>query len=268
MALFSPLNSAGRFPPTAVAASGRYRVVIAKHDRYLADGIRLAVLQVYPSAEIVVCPTVAETWDALREEPAQLGIFGLNLPDGDGLDLVAGALEHALIGRCLVFTGRRDERVRRILKNLPMCDYFDTNTEKFTTLVPALQALAKGLSFSSRTRAEAGPQEAGTRIPLHQIFSARELEIFSVLGTGVDDHEAATGLSMSASTVKSHRARIMKKLGIQTRAELMRAAVFRGVVRFGANRVIRPGFERPSPQPFVSSRPLPAPRTAAQWAVM
>lgn len=36
----------------------------------------------------------------------------------------------------------------------------------------------------------------------------------------------------------------MAKLGLKTRADLIREAVIRGVVRFGPEGVIRPGLER------------------------
>jgi two-component system invasion response regulator UvrY len=192
----------------------------------------------------VICTTALEAMETLREERAQLGIFGLTLPDADGLDLVATVIDQALVQRCMVVSGRRDERVRRVLKSLPICGYFDLGNEKSTALVPALQTIAKGLPYCSRTKPEAECIDSATRIPLHQMFSDRELEIFSILGSGIDDLEAGRLLGMGASTVKSHRSRIMRKLGIQSRAELMREAVFRGVVRFGASRVIRPGFER------------------------
>jgi DNA-binding NarL/FixJ family response regulator len=242
--------------------------MIAKSDRFVADSIRIAVLQVYPAAETVICATAQDALDALREERAQLGVVGLSLSDADGLDLAATIVDQALAARVLIFTGRRDERARRVLKSLPMCDFFDTSVEKSTALVPALQQLAKGLPYCSRPRPEGEPSEGPRRLALHQIFSARELEIFSVLGSGSDDHEAAAELGMTAATVKSHRARIMRKLSIQTRAELMREAVFRGVVRFGQQRVIRPGFENSVASRLALTQPRGASRPGSGvWKV-
>ena len=70
-----------------------------------------------------------------------------------------------------------------------------------------------------------------------------ELQVFSVIGDGSDDEVAASRLEMNVHTIHTHRRNIMKKLGVQTRTELMKEAIRRGIVRITAENVIRPGFD-------------------------
>jgi DNA-binding NarL/FixJ family response regulator len=71
-------------------------------------------------------------------------------------------------------------------------------------------------------RADAKP---GT--PLEKL-TAREVEIVRLIGKGLSRVEIAKELSRSAKTVDGHQERIMKKLGLHTRADVMRFAIREG----------------------------------------
>lgn len=60
-------------------------------------------------------------------------------------------------------------------------------------------------------------------------LSDRELAILRLIGKGLSRVEIAKQLSRSAKTVDGHHERIMKKLGIHSRAELMRFAIREGI---------------------------------------
>lgn len=66
--------------------------------------------------------------------------------------------------------------------------------------------------------------------PLEQL-SAREREVFERLARGETQREVAEALGLSVKTVESYRARIGEKLGIRTRADLVRIALQVGVLR-------------------------------------
>jgi two-component system, NarL family, invasion response regulator UvrY len=59
-------------------------------------------------------------------------------------------------------------------------------------------------------------------------LTAREVEILRLIGKGLSRVEIAKELSRSAKTVDGHQERLMKKLGIQSRADLMRFAIREG----------------------------------------
>ena len=60
--------------------------------------------------------------------------------------------------------------------------------------------------------------------PLHEL-SDRELEVFNMLGKGLETRKVALALHVSIKTVQSYCARIKQKLDLNTAAELLRVAV-------------------------------------------
>lgn len=61
-----------------------------------------------------------------------------------------------------------------------------------------------------------------------EALASREVEVLRLIGKGLSRVEIAKELSRSAKTIDGHQERIMKKLGIGSRAELMRFAIREG----------------------------------------
>lgn len=71
-------------------------------------------------------------------------------------------------------------------------------------------------------------KDAPPTTPL-QSLSSREVEVLRLIGKGLSRVEIAKELSRSAKTVDGHQERIMKKLGLESRADLMRFAIREGL---------------------------------------
>jgi len=64
---------------------------------------------------------------------------------------------------------------------------------------------------------------------LLESLTDREVEVLRLIGKGLSRGEIAAQLSRSAKTIDGHQDRMMKKLGIDSRAELMRFAIREGI---------------------------------------
>ncbi len=62
-------------------------------------------------------------------------------------------------------------------------------------------------------------------------LSDREREVLRLLALGYTNQEISKQLFISVRTAETHRARIMQKLGLTTRAELVRNAIRRGLLQ-------------------------------------
>jgi two-component system response regulator NreC len=62
-------------------------------------------------------------------------------------------------------------------------------------------------------------------------LSVREVEVLRLLALGHTNVEIAAKLALSPRTVETHRARIQRKLGLATRAELVSYALRRGLLK-------------------------------------
>ena len=83
---------------------------------------------------------------------------------------------------------------------------------------PALGARLVAAEAEERKRAEADP------------LSDREREVLALLALGHTNQEIAALLYISVRTAETHRAHIMQKLGLASRAELVRYALDHGLI--------------------------------------
>ena len=70
---------------------------------------------------------------------------------------------------------------------------------------------------------------AATDLPATRL-TPRQREIVQLLAEGKSSKEVAVALGLSVKTAETHRARIMQKLRLTTRAELVRVAIERGLL--------------------------------------
>jgi two-component system response regulator NreC len=101
-----------------------------------------------------------------------------------------------------------------------------------TELVTAVREVAAGGRYvhpalgARIAAADAQAERSAAQDPL----SEREREVLRLLALGHTNQEIAKILFVSVRTAETHRAHIMQKLRISTRAELVRYAIARGVL--------------------------------------
>ena len=70
----------------------------------------------------------------------------------------------------------------------------------------------------------------GERSQPHDVLTDREREILNLVAAGHSNREIAQILNISEHTVHNHRARLMEKLGVHNRLELLKYALRQGIV--------------------------------------
>src|SRR5919201_6052822 len=99
-------------------------------------------------------------------------------------------------------------------------------------VVAAVREIAKGERYvhpalgARLVAAEAEERAAAEADPL----SDREREVLRLLALGHTNQEISKQLYISVRTAESHRAHIMQKLGLSSRAELVRYAIAQGLL--------------------------------------
>jgi DNA-binding NarL/FixJ family response regulator len=233
-------------PSVQIAKAKRFdsrepSIVIAKHNRLDADTIHRAARAVYPKSKVELFYRGEDVMQRLRRRPADLGLFGLSFPDIDGLDIVTMVVRERLIAGILVITGRRGEHSRRFLRYAGIVGFFDCHGDDPSELPRAIRQVGAGGNYFSHTWQDTDLHKG--KHSLNSLLTMKEQQVFTVIGDGSDDQEAARSLAMNPHTVRTHREKIMTKLGLHTRIELVREAEHRGVVRMVEGRVLRPGLD-------------------------
>jgi DNA-binding NarL/FixJ family response regulator len=139
--------------------------------------------------------------------PRDLCVSDVDLPDGSGITLVA-ELRAAGWSRGVVVSAGEDPY----------------------TVRAALAAGVRGFLVSSTSPAS---QESGPPRPRSGAadgLSGREIEVLQLVAEGRSNKEIGDVLGLSALTVKSHLARIARKLGTGDRAEMVALALRAGVI--------------------------------------
>jgi len=75
-----------------------------------------------------------------------------------------------------------------------------------------------------------GTSSAVQRSSIEDNLTQREIEVLGLIALGHTSVEIARKLDVSPRTIETHRAHIHKKLGLGTRAELVRYALRRGLL--------------------------------------
>jgi DNA-binding NarL/FixJ family response regulator len=204
------------------------RIIIVKWDMLSGDVLCRLAREAFPRAEVTLCRTGADTLDTLRRRPAALGIFGLTLPDIDGLDLLALVADENLVQRRMIVTGRRGDYSRQALQTARVQGVFDTFVEDTSSLTAAIRKVGEGGEYFSAPIGSIPPiPPAQTRSSTHGLTFI-EQQVFMIMTEGASDNEIARRLDMSPNTIGFHRVSILRKIGIGSSEELQ-AFVRRGV---------------------------------------
>lgn len=102
-------------------------------------------------------------------------------------------------------------------------------------LVQAVREVSAGRRYLSpplsENAIEAYIQKAqATPLDLYETLTSREREVLHLAATGDSNIETADRLGISSRTVETHRASVMRKLGLQNQTELVRYALRKGIL--------------------------------------
>ncbi len=228
------LHHASEAIPTMVDRTGSSPPFTAMvvDDHPLVREAMVARLYAMGATEVVEAATVAEARArAHRSGPRGLCVLDLGLPDGSGLELLTD-LRAAGWQRLVVLSGVDDPHSVRaafvagaqgyLLKSASSVVVVDGVRRVLAGDVYADPSVACLLAAGLRN----GPVDTG----IHDL-TAREVEVLRLVSDGQSNKQAGVRLGLSALTVKSHLARIARKLGTGDRAEMVAMAMRAGVIR-------------------------------------
>ncbi len=103
---------------------------------------------------------------------------------------------------------------------------------KSATLLEAIRKVHQGGRYVSPKLADLLIQDLGraSKGNTHDALSPREFQVFCQIAAGKKLKDIADDLSLSITTVSTHRARILEKMSLKTNAELIHYAVKHGLV--------------------------------------
>ena len=162
-----------------------------------------------------------EAIDLVRTQEVDVLLLDLDMPGQSGIDaltMIKAKAEHVGV---LVLSGYPEHQYAVPLIRNGASGYLNKACEP-EEICTAIRRVAQGGRYITPVVAELLASQVITPTPggLHEQLSARELQVFLKLAQGCTAGEVAAELSLSAKTVSTYRARLMRKLEARSNSDL------------------------------------------------
>ncbi len=209
----------------------KIRVLLVDDHALMRDGIR-ALLDLQDDIEIVA--EACEGQDAIDKaqklKPGVI-IMDISMPGMDGLEATRRIKKKNPAMKVLVLT-QHDNREYILSTIKSGSDGYLPKRALGSELVAAIRAVHQGHSFLYPAAAGALIEDYRRQVEKepYDSLTEREREIFRLVAEGHTSREIADMLFITLKTVHNHRAKIMIKLDIHNRSELIKYAIRKGLV--------------------------------------
>lgn len=210
------------------------QILLADDHQVIIDGLK-ALLSGEPDMEVV-----GQATDGLQVVPKVLElkpdvlVLDLMMPGLGGLEVARQMKERAPSTKVIVLSMHaNDAYVVEALRN--GASGYVLKQAEARALVDAIRAVRGGGRYLSPPLSEEKLErwehdaKAGPFDP-YDTLSTREREVLQLAAEGLTSAAIGERLAIGKRTVETHRANLIRKLGIKSQAELVRYAIRRGLV--------------------------------------
>ncbi len=210
----------------------RIKILMVDDHAILRDGIR-ALLGVHDDIEIVgEASEGKEAIEKVQELMPDVVIMDIAMPGMDGLEATRRITKKSPKTKVLVLTQYDNKEYVLSVIKAGAAGYIPKRALS-SELVSAIHAVRQGDSFLYPSAAAAliedYLQQAEGEEPYDRL-TAREREILKLIADGHTSRDIANMLFLSLKTVLNHRVKIMEKLNLHNRTELIKYAMRKGLV--------------------------------------
>jgi two-component system response regulator NreC len=215
------------------------RVFIADDHGVLRGGLRSLI---NAQSDMEVVGEAGNGPDAelgVKETEPDVLLMDISMPLGGGLAAIAAIKSVRPRTRILVLTVHDEVGYVRAAADAGAIGYVVKNAVD-TELLAAIRAVAQGRTFMDVPGSLGPVQQSMLRKRLEMSggretaqLTAREREVMARVAEGFTNSQIAEELSLGVKSVETYRARVMEKLGLTSRADLVRFALESGILAAG-----------------------------------
>jgi two-component system response regulator NreC len=207
------------------------RVLIVDDHAVFRAGLRMLI---NAEADMEAVGEAGNARDAVFQARAlkpDVVLLDVVMPDQSGLDIVPTLIHERPETKVLVLSMQDDPQyVRQAFAN--GANGYILKEAADTEVVTAIREVAAGNNYVHPTLGARliAAETAEARRAEEDPLSDREREVLRLLALGHTNQEISAQLFISVRTAETHRAHIMQKLRLTSRAELVRYAIEQGVL--------------------------------------
>ncbi len=212
------------------------RVLLADDHAVLRSGLRLLLIGTNEYEIVGEASSGSETLSLAEQLQPDLILLDLSMPALGGLEALPALRKLVPSARILILTMHDDPQyLRQALKH--GASGYVLKKAADAELLSAMRAVLRGEVYvhpsMTRVLLEDILPETQSRNHEHlwEALSEREQEVLKMVALGHTSAEIADRLSLSAKTVETYRARGMEKLGLRSRAALVKFSLQEGIIK-------------------------------------
>ncbi len=209
----------------------KIKILVVDDHAIMRDGIR-ALLGLHSDIEIVgEASEGLEAIEKTRELSPDVVLMDIAMPGMDGLEATRRIKKKNPAMKVLVLSQYDSKEYVLSAIKAGVSGYVPKKALG-TELVSAIRTVQQGNSYLYPSAAAAVINDYLKRADdePYDRLTAREREILKLIADGHTSREIADSLYISLKTVLGHRTKIMEKLGIHNRTELIKYAIRKGLV--------------------------------------
>jgi FixJ family two-component response regulator len=190
------------------------------------QSVRTALARLLRAAryEVRTYASAREFLERPADEGAGCLVLDLSMPGISGLDLQEALVRDPAAPPVVFLTGHGDIPASVRAMKAGAVDFLTKPVDRERLLAAIEVALVRDVE-RRRRREHVASLEAR-----FAALTPREQEVFDLLVTGMLNKQVGTALGTTERTVKAHRAQVVRKLGVESVAEMVRVAIALGRV--------------------------------------
>jgi DNA-binding NarL/FixJ family response regulator len=202
------------------------KVLIVDDHALIREALRAVLKQLKPEAAVFECSSSRQAMHLVEENPdVSLILLDINLPDRDGLSVLAELRERYATIAIIVLSGTDDQHTVRRAFKLGALGFIPKTTERGVMLNAIQLVLSGGIYIPSEildgedTIAPRSANKPSRKFPNDLGITDRQIDVLELLMKGKSNKDIARTLNMGVPTVKNHITVIFKALEVTNRTE-------------------------------------------------
>jgi len=207
------------------------RVLVVDDHAVVRSGLRALLDREDQIAVVDEAATADEAVFRMIEHKPDVLLMDVTMPGTSGLEAIPKLLQASPATRVLMLSMHDDPRYVREAFAAGASGYVLKEAAD-TEVVAAIRTVAAGQSYVNPSLGArmAGAEAKAAAEAKADPLSEREHEVLRMLALGHTNQEIAKALYISVRTAETHRAHIMQKLGLGSRADLVRYALAHNLI--------------------------------------
>lgn len=214
--------------------SGTIRVAIADDHAILRTGLRMLIDSQHDMKVIAEAQDGNEIIQIVGRTQPDVVVLDITMPNSGGLSVIPEVLKKNASSRILLLTMHDEAAYLRTALAAGASGYVLKRSVD-ADLLSAIRAVYKGRTYVDSELAagllsDAAPRQHGESSMETRLLSERELQVLKLVAEGFSSREIAAQIFVSIKTVETYRGRFAEKLGLKSRADIVRYALDAGLL--------------------------------------